>query len=85
MQNQKPEYVGATQKRFAWLLGFILAWPIFYYLVIDFQPNPLKVLVCLICMTLLFLKLFFQSVWGVKYFNGLKEKIQSTAQVACVR
>lgn len=28
VRNQIPEYVGATQKRFAWGLGFILAWPL---------------------------------------------------------
>ena len=74
VQNQTPEYVGATQKRFAWLLGFILAWPMFYYLVIDFQPNPLKVLVCLICMALLFLESAFSICLGCKLFNLFKKE-----------
>ena len=27
VRNQKPEYVGAAQKRFAWMLGLVLAYP----------------------------------------------------------
>ncbi len=74
VQNQRPEYVGAAQKRFAWSLGFILAWPMFYYLVIDFQPNPLKVLVCLICMALLFFEMAFSICLGCKIFEWVKKK-----------
>lgn len=74
VRNQIPEYVGAQQKRFAWALGFILAWPMFYYLVIDFQPNPIKVLVCLICMTLLFLESAFSICLGCKLFNLFKKE-----------
>ena len=73
VQNQTPEYVGAAQKRFAWILGFILAWPMFYYLVIDFQPNPIKVLVCLICMALLFFESAFSICLGCKIFSLIKK------------
>ena len=74
VRNQTPEYVGAAQKRFAWMLGLILAWPMFYYLVIDFQPNPLKVLVCLICMALLFFESAFSICLGCKIFNLIKKE-----------
>lgn len=74
VQNQTPEYVGAEQKRFAWLLGMIIAWPMFYYLVIDFQPNPIKVLVCLICMALLFLEAAFSICLGCKIFSLVKRE-----------
>jgi len=74
VRNQTPEYVGATQKRFAWALGFVLAWPMFYYLVIDFQPNPIKVLVCLVCMTLLFLESAFSICLGCKLFSLIKKE-----------
>jgi len=74
VRNQKPEYVGAVQKRFAWMIGILLAYPMFYYLVIDFQPNPLKVLACVICMALL----FFESVLGIclgcKIFEWINRK-----------
>lgn len=74
VRNQTPEYVGAAQKRFAWMLGLILAWPMFYYLVIDFQPNPIKVLVCLLCMALLFFESAFSICLGCKIFSWIKRK-----------
>lgn len=74
VRNQTPEYVGATQKRFAWALGMVIAWPMFYYLVIDFQPNPIKVLVCLICMALLFFESAFSICLGCKIFNLVKKE-----------
>jgi len=74
VQNQIPEYVGAEQKRFAWAIGMIIAWPMFYYLVINFQPNPIKVLVCLICMALLFAESAFSVCIGCKIFNIVKKE-----------
>ena len=74
VRNQKPEYVGATQKRFAWALGLVLALPMFYYLVIHFEPNPIKVLVCLICMFLLFFESAFSICFGCKLFNLIKKQ-----------
>jgi len=74
VQNQTPEYVGAEQKRFAWILGTILAWPMFYYLVIHFEPNPIKVFVCLICMALLFFEAAFSICLGCKIFNLIKKE-----------
>jgi len=69
VQNQTPEYVGAAQKRFAWMLGLILALPMFYLLVIHWQPNPIKLLVCIICLILLFLESAFSICLGCKIYN----------------
>jgi hypothetical protein len=73
VQNQRPEYVGALQKRFAWGLGLLLALPMFYLLVIDFQPNPIKVLVCMLCLILLFLESAFSICLGCKLFGIFKK------------
>ena len=73
VQNQRPEYVGATQKRFAWGIGLLLAIPMFYLLVIDFQPNPIKVLVCVLCLVLLFLESAFSICVGCKLFGLFKK------------
>jgi len=73
VQNQRPEYVGATQKRFAWGIGLLLAIPMFYLLVIDFQPHPIKVLVCFICLVLLFLESAFSICVGCKIFGWFKK------------
>ena len=73
VQNQRPEYVGATQKRFAWGIGLVLAVPMFYLLVIDFQPNPIKVLVCIICLSLLFFESAFSICLGCKIYGIFKK------------
>jgi len=73
VQNQRPEYVGATQKRFAWGIGLLLAVPMFYLLVIDFQPNPIKVLVCVICLALLFFESAFSICVGCKIYGIFKK------------
>ena len=73
VQNQRPEYVGATQKRFAWGIGFLLSIPMFYLLVIHFQPNPIKVLVCIVCLVLLFLESAFSICLGCKLFGLFKK------------
>jgi branched-subunit amino acid transport protein AzlD len=73
VQNQRPEYVGATQKRFAWGIGLMLAVPMFYLLVIDFQPHPIKVVVCIICLTLLFFEAAFSICLGCKIYGIFKK------------
>ncbi len=69
VQNQTPEYVGAAQKRFAWGLGLLLALPMFYYLVINWQPNPMKVYVCVLCLVLLLSESAFSICVGCKIYN----------------
>ena len=60
-KNQKPEYVGAPQKRFAWTIGFILAITMFFLLVINNVIGPFNLFICLSCLLLL----FFESVFGI--------------------
>jgi hypothetical protein len=73
VQNQRPEYVGAAQKRFAWGIGLMLAVPMFYLLVIDFQPHPMKVVVCIICLALLFFEAAFSICLGCKIYGIFKK------------
>ncbi len=74
VQNQIPEYVGADQKRFAWIIGLALALPMFYMLVINFQPNPIKVLICIICLLLLIAESAFSICLGCKIYNLIKKE-----------
>ncbi|PHS56943.1 MAG: hypothetical protein COB17_07840 [Sulfurimonas sp.] len=69
VQNQKPEYVGASQKRFAWSIGLLLALPMFYLIVINFLPNPIKVIVCIICLVLLISESAFSICLGCMIYN----------------
>ena len=84
VRNQKPEYVGAAQKRFAWSIGLILAMPMFYLLVIHWQPNPMKVFICIICLLLLIMESAFSFCFGCMIFNLIKkEKATNCPGGAC--
>ncbi len=84
VQNQKPEYVGATQKRFAWGLGLLLAIPMFYTLVIHFQPTPIKVFICILCLLLLISESAFSICVGCKIYNFVyKEKATNCPGGTC--
>jgi hypothetical protein len=59
--RQTPEYVGARQKRFAWIIGLFLSGTIFTFLVIVNAYSPITGITCLICL----LFLFFESAFGI--------------------
>ncbi len=61
VQNQKPEYVGAPQKKFAWTLGFLLGLISFVLLVIFNIVGPINAIICFTCLPLL----FSESVLGI--------------------
>ena len=61
VRRQSPEYVGAPQKRFAWGIGFVLALLMFYLLVLHQSVGPINILVCGICLSLM----FFESAFGI--------------------
>ncbi len=59
--NQTPEYVGAAQKKFAWIIGVVLASTMFYYFIIANTYGPVTGIICLICLIFL----FFESAFGI--------------------
>jgi len=69
VQNQKPEYVGAPQKRFAWAIGFILAITMFFLVVVNNVIGPINLFVCLACLILLFFETAFGICIGCKIYN----------------
>ncbi|MFA6196549.1 MAG: DUF4395 domain-containing protein [Sulfurimonas sp.] len=84
VRNQTPEYVGAAQKRFAWLIGLVLALPMFNLLVINFAPNPIKILICIICLLLLLSESAFSICFGCMIYNFInKEKSKNCPGGAC--
>jgi len=72
-KNQKPEYVGAPQKRFAWGLGFILASIMFFLVVINDVRGPTNLSICLLCLALLFFETSFGICIGCKMYGLFKE------------
>jgi len=84
VQNQVPEYVGATQKRFAWIIGLMLALPMFYVVVVHPVHNPIKVLVCIVCLLLLIAESAFSICVGCKIYGWFfKEKASHCPGGAC--
>ncbi len=69
VRNQKPEYVGAPQKRFAWAIGFILAITMFFLVVLNNIIGPTNLFVCLACLILLFFETSFGICIGCKVYN----------------
>jgi hypothetical protein len=59
--NQNPEYVGAAQKKFAWMIGIALATMMFILMVVMNSYSVITGLTCLICLTFL----FFESAFGI--------------------
>lgn len=77
VRKQQPEYVGAPQKRFAWAIGFVLALTMLYLVVLNNVIGPINLIVCSLCLTLLFFETAFGICIGCKVYNLFnKEKAQ---------
>jgi len=84
VRNQEVEYVGAPQKRFAWIIGLVLAITMFYLIVLNNVIGPFNLLVCVICLTLLFFEAAFGICLGCKIYNLFhKQKAQLCPGNAC--
>jgi hypothetical protein len=55
-RNQKPDYVGGLQKRFAWTLGWLISLPMMWWFVLNWDITFYKVMICVLCLTLMFLE-----------------------------
>ena len=77
VRNQIPEYVGAPQKKFAWIIGVALASIIFIHVVVTNTRSPLAGILCLICLIFLFFETAFGICLGCKFYPMIyKEKAQ---------
>jgi len=74
IQHQVPEYVGATQKRFAWSIGLLLSIFMFYLVVIEPQMTPWKIVICVVCLVLLISESAFSICLGCKIYNLLNKE-----------
>jgi hypothetical protein len=61
VRNQTPEYVGAAQKKFAWIIGVVLSGIMFFFFIIVNAYGPITGIICLICLVFL----FFESAFGI--------------------
>jgi len=82
--NQTPEYVGAQQKKFAWIIGVILSATMFIFMVVINSYSPITGVICLICLMFLFFESAFGICLGCKFYSIFhKEKAQYCPGEVC--
>jgi hypothetical protein len=67
--NQVPEYVGAQQKKFAWIIGIVLSATMFIFMVVVNSYSPITGIICLICLVFLFFESAFCICLGCKFYS----------------
>jgi hypothetical protein len=70
VRQQQPEWVGAPQKRFAWAIGFALAVTMLYLVVFKQVIGPVNLVICALCLVLLFFETAFGICIGCKLYNA---------------
>ena len=74
VRNQVPEYVGAPQKKFAWVIGLFLSAIMFTFMVVVNSYSPITGIGCLICLVFLFFESAFGICLGCKVYSKLYKK-----------
>lgn len=84
VRKQSPEYVGARQKKFAWIIGFVLAFTMLALQVIVNAYSPITGLICFICLIFLFFETSFGVCLGCKFYPlFFKDKVQYCPGEVC--
>lgn len=84
VSNQTPEYVGAQQKKFAWVIGVILSATMFILIVIMNTYGLITGIICTICLVFLFCESAFGICLGCKFYPLIfKEKPQRCPGEVC--
>ncbi len=69
VRNQSPEYVGARQKKFAWIIGIALSATMFILMVVVNSYSPVTGIICLVCLVFLFFESAFGICLGCKFYS----------------
>jgi hypothetical protein len=84
VRNQVPEYVGAQQKKFAWIIGLVLSGVMFIFLVLVNSFSPITGIVCLVCLIFMFFETAFGICLGCKVYSLVyKDKAQYCPGEVC--
>ncbi len=84
VSRQNPEYVGAAQKKVAWIIGIILSGLMFILMPILNSYSIITGLVCLICLIFLFFETAFGICLGCLFYRWVyKEKAQYCPGEVC--
>lgn len=68
VRGQVPEYVGAQQKKVAWIIGVALAATMFVLMVLMNTYGPITGITCLVCLIFLFFESAFGICLGCKFY-----------------
>jgi Domain of unknown function (DUF4395) len=84
VRNQTPEYVGAAQKKFAWIIGVVLSATMFIFFNIVNAFSPITGIICLICLIFLFFESALGICLGCKFYPMFyKDKVQYCPGEVC--
>lgn len=84
VRNQTPEYVGAPQKKFAWIIGVVLAATMFVFFILVNAFSVITGIICLICLIFLFFESAFGICLGCKFYPlFFKDKVQYCPGEVC--
>ena len=84
VRNQVPEYVGARQKKFAWIIGVGLASVMFLLVNVLNTYSPISGIICLLCLVFLFCETAFGICIGCKlYALVAREKAEHCPGEVC--
>lgn len=84
VRNQMPEYVGAKQKKVAWIFGVILAAIFFSLTVVVNSYSPISGIICFTCLIFLFFEAAFGICLGCKFYSMVyKDKAQYCTGEVC--
>lgn len=84
VRNQVPEFVGAVQKKFAWVIGIALGLTMFILINMMNTFSVITGLICLICLIFLFFESAFGICLGCKVYSWIyKEKAQYCPGEVC--
>lgn len=79
VRKQRPEFVGAPQKRFAWGLGLAIALPTCLALGAFNAPNIVAFVMCGICLSVLFV----ETAFGICIGCEIQQRFSRTAPQYC--
>jgi len=84
VQNQTPEYVGAAQKKVAWIIGIVLSGIMFCFFIIVNAYSAITGIICLICLIFLFFESAFGICLGCLFYPlFFKDKVQYCPGEVC--
>lgn len=82
VSNQSAEWVEAKPKKIAWIFGLLLGLIMAYFIIFDVM-TPARLLVCVVCLILLFLESSFGICLGCIAYKKFKLKVQNCAGDIC--